>query len=177
MSQIFCLRKDTHSKPSQNCFGRWIDHSQSALYSLVTPMTSLKTRNTGWSRHTRTVSLSLMSYCERQPWAPVRDAVVKLEVLWYRRLSADDCELSQPWAPVRDAVVKLEVLLYRRLSADDCELSQPWAPVRDAVVKLEVLLYRRLSVDKMTRITSFIPNSAPSTLVYLKLFYCWNNSV
>ena len=26
MSQIFCLRKDTSSKPRQNCFGNWIEH-------------------------------------------------------------------------------------------------------------------------------------------------------
>jgi len=51
-------------------------------------MTSLKTslRNTGWSRHTRKINyLSLLltslckplNDCERQQWAPLRDAIIK----------------------------------------------------------------------------------------------------
>jgi len=45
----FYLRKDTCSKPRQNCFGQpLLDRALSALYLLFTPVTSLKTslRNT-----------------------------------------------------------------------------------------------------------------------------------
>jgi len=60
-SPIFCLREHTCrwcSKPRQNCFGSWIEHSLHFTYLSRQWRHSRRHWNTGWRKHTPKINLS-----------------------------------------------------------------------------------------------------------------------